>query len=57
MTVTKLTLENEYGTISIEINKTDVTLPTFSNELIKPILLAASYPESVIEKYIPYVDE
>lgn len=43
MPKTTLTLENEYGTYTISVNKTDMPIYEVMDELVEKVLLAAGY--------------
>lgn len=49
MTGTKLTLENDYGTYSVGINKQDLTIGSMFEDLVIPVLLAAGYQQESID--------
>lgn len=43
MSKATLTLENEYGTYTISINKQDMSIDEVVEELVEKVLLAAGY--------------
>lgn len=49
---TKLTLENEYGTYTIEVPKTDMTVIKMFEDMVEPLLLAAGYQPGSIARYL-----
>ena len=54
---TKLTLENAYGTYSIEINGSDLDITEMVEQVIKPVLLSATYAPETIAEAFPDIDE
>ena len=49
---TKLVLSNDHGEVSIEANNTGLNIQEMFELLIIPLLLAATYPQSVIDGYL-----
>lgn len=49
---TKITLENEHGTYSVEIRNTELTINALVRDVVKPVLLAAGYSESLVDEYL-----
>lgn len=47
---TKLTLENENGVYSVQIDRIEITLDEFFQELALPVLLAAQYSEKQVRE-------
>lgn len=49
---TTLTLENQYGKYTIEVNKTDLSIDQLFEELIDPMLHAMGYAQETIDEYL-----
>lgn len=49
---TTATLTTEYGSVTIVVNKTDMTLPEVFEELLEPLLLATGFSQGVIDDYL-----
>lgn len=49
---TKVTLENEHGTYSVEVNQTGLTLNNLVRDVIKPVVLAAGYSHTFIGDHL-----
>lgn len=47
---TKITLENENGTYSIEVDKIMMNLDDMQTDLLEPVLLAASYHPTIVKE-------
>lgn len=50
MPKTTLTLENEHGTYTISVNKTDMPIYEVMDELVEKVLLAAGYHCNVVNE-------
>ncbi len=46
---TRMTLENEYGTYSIEIYHADPSASAVMTDLVRPLLLAAGYTPDTVD--------
>lgn len=49
---TKVTLENEHGTYSVEVKDTELTINALIRDVIKPVVLAAGYSSTVIKDHL-----
>lgn len=49
---TTLTLENEYGTYTISVNKQDMSIDEVVDELVVKVLLAAGYHIEIINEVL-----
>jgi len=54
---TIMTLESEYGKISIEVPHRNMDIDTMWDELIRPLLLAAGYHPDTIDRLLRGDDE
>ena len=45
---TTITHKNEHGEYTVTVNKTDMTLKQIMEELVRPVLAAATFPESAL---------
>lgn len=45
-----MTLTTEYGTVSVEVNKTDLNMYDLIQEVIKPALLASGYAPNTVNE-------
>lgn len=52
MPKTTLTLENEHGTYTISVNKTNMTIYEVMDELVENVLLAAGYHIEIINEVL-----
>ena len=50
MSTTNMSLTTENGTVTISVNKDDMTLFDLFDQVIKPLLLAAGYSEASINE-------
>lgn len=50
--MTKLTLETEYGTYSVEVNEDDMNITDVFDRLLIPVLLSAGYDEHSIKEQL-----
>ena len=53
---TKVTLENEHGTYSVEVKNTELTINALVRDVIKPVTLAAGYNEALVDEYFNCYD-
>ena len=51
--MTSLTFRTQDGTFTINLPKNEMTVDEVMQELVKPILLAATYQSENINEYIP----
>ena len=51
--MTSIEYVNEYGCFTISLPKDDMTINEVMQELVKPVLLAATYQPESINEYIP----
>ena len=49
---TKVTLENEYGTYSVEVNQTELALNDLVRDVIKPVILSAGYSPTFLGDHL-----
>lgn len=49
---TKITLENQYGTFTVETKEHEITLVEVFENLIIPVLLSAGYHNESIKDYL-----
>jgi len=49
---TKVTLQNKYGSYTIEVPNSDLTIDTMMSQIIAPLLKAATYPSQLVNQYI-----
>lgn len=52
MPKTTITLENEHGTYTISVNKTDMTIYEVMGELVENVLLAAGYHTNTVNEVL-----
>lgn len=50
METTKITLTTVYGTVTVEVNKTDLNMYDLIQEVIKPVLLASGYQPATVNE-------
>lgn len=48
--MTKITLETQYGTVTVETPRDDLDISEMLTLLVKPVLLAAGYAEATVEQ-------
>ena len=53
-TGTTITLTNCYGSYSVHIPQDDITITTLLNDLVRPMLLGATYPKQLVDEFLPY---
>ena len=53
----KITFENEYGIYTIESKQDFDHMGAVLNNLVRPVLTAAGYSESTLDKYVPYDED
>lgn len=53
---TRVTLENEHGTYSVEVKDIELTMGKMVRDVVKPVLLAAGYSETLVDEYLNYDD-
>ena len=53
--MTSITFKNEYGEYTVTLKDNIVSLDDVMQELVKPVLLAATYQPGNINEYIPEV--
>ena len=49
---TRITLENENGTYSIEVKRERMNLVDAFEDLVVPLLLACGYSQQIIDEYL-----
>lgn len=49
---TKVTLQNKYGTYTVEVPNSDLTINEMMSQVIAPVLKAATYPSQLVNQYI-----
>jgi len=49
---TKVTLENEHGTYSVEVKDIELTIDELIRNVIKPAILAAGYSEKLVNEHL-----
>ena len=49
---TRITLENENGTYSIEVRQEQMNLVDTFEDLVVPVLLACGYSQEIIDEYL-----
>ena len=54
---TKLTLENEHGTYTVEIPRTELNLEHMFDDLVMPVLYAAGYHPDSVARYMDDVPD
>ncbi len=47
--MTKITIENEYVVVNINVNQTDMVITDLINELIKPALYSLGYDPELVD--------
>jgi hypothetical protein len=57
MKTTKISIRNEHGEYSVEVNKTGMPLSELLEEVIEPALLAAGYSQNAIDECMGGVSE
>lgn len=50
--MTKVTIENEFGKYTVEVDKDDMNLSELLDQLVLPALLSVGYHRSTLDKYI-----
>lgn len=55
--MTKLVLENEFGTYAVEVRRDELTLPELVEELLRPVLRAAGYHDDNINQQTGQVND
>ena len=56
-TGTTITLTNRYGTHSVHVPHDDMTITSLLDDLVRPVLLSATYPESLVDAHLPRHDD
>ncbi|WZE63645.1 hypothetical protein PANI_CDS0126 [Maribacter phage Panino] len=49
--MTKITIKNEYGKYSVEVDESDMTLTGMMDKLIMPVIKSVGYSQITIDKY------
>ena len=52
-TGTEVTLKNCYGTHTVYVPHDDMTITSLLDDLVRPVLLSATYPEALVDEYLP----
>lgn len=47
---TKVTLQTQYGTVSVEIPRGDLTIPELWEEVLRPLLLGSGYSADIVDE-------
>lgn len=53
----KITFENDFGIYTVESKQDCDHMGQVINNLIRPVLAAASYSEKLLDEYVPYDEE
>ena len=51
---TEIKLTNRYGTVSVYVTHDDLTITDLLNNLVRPLLKAATYPDQLVDEFLPY---
>ena len=51
---TEIKLTNRYGTYAVYVPEDDLTITTLLNDLVRPVLLGATYPKQLVDEFLPY---
>jgi hypothetical protein len=46
---TTITLQTEYGTVSVTVNKNDLTIHDLIDQLVKPVIIASGYHQELVD--------
>ena len=51
--MTKIEITNQYSTVTLSVNKDDMTINEMFEDLIKPSMYALGYSPELIDGYLP----
>lgn len=54
---TEVTLKNRYGTHTVYVPYDDMTITSLLDDLVRPVLLSATYPEALVDAHLPRHDD